>query len=64
MNGPETAKNLRDLGFSNMIVAVTGNYSDAHDKDHFLNAGANVLLGKPTRREDLAELVQQVIAKF
>lgn len=52
--GPEAARRIRDLGFANPIIGVTGNLS-SEDLNHFLASGASIVLSKPL---DISKLEQ------
>jgi hypothetical protein len=44
-SGPEAARKLRDEGYSNMVVGVTGNALDT-DVAEYIAAEAGIVLGK------------------
>jgi signal transduction histidine kinase len=46
LNGPDATKVIRQLGFTNTIVGVTGNLL-AEDVEYFKSHGADDILGKP-----------------
>lgn len=46
MNGPETARRLRELGCDSLLLGVTGNYLP-EDVSHFLESGVDDVLVKP-----------------
>lgn len=46
MNGPEAVKHIRDLGYTGVIIGVTGNAWQA-DLDFFVKQGADAVLTKP-----------------
>ena len=52
MDGPTAAKEMRMLGYSGLIVGVTGNALPA-DVELFLDRGADKVLMKPLKLEDL-----------
>ena len=61
MHGPEAAKTMRDLGYLNPIIAVTGNVSDK-DRKQFLISGANQVLEKPVERQMISKILTDAIA--
>lgn len=52
MNGPTACKRLRDLGFTGLIVGITGNVLP-EDRRFYLNQGAEAVLGKPLDMKEL-----------
>lgn len=62
MHGPETAKNLRQLGYANLIVAVTGNCTNQEDINTFLDAGADVVLCKPINQTNIMNLFEKFLS--
>ena len=58
MQGPEAARRMRELGYSNRIIGVTGNLA-TEDVAHFVQSGADAVLGKPL---DTSELVKVLLA--
>jgi CheY-like chemotaxis protein len=52
MDGPTACKQIRELGFTGLIVGITGNASPA-DTEHFLACGANKVFVKPVNVEAL-----------
>jgi CheY-like chemotaxis protein len=46
MNGPQATKEIRLLGYTGLIIGVTGNMLSS-DVTYFLESGANVILPKP-----------------
>ncbi len=56
MDGITATRKIRALGFSGLIIAVTGNVV-ASDVDEFIQAGANRVLGKPVRKVDIEGIV-------
>jgi CheY-like chemotaxis protein len=60
LHGPEAAEIIRKFGFTNKIIAVTGN-TNASDVDAFLNAGADIVLKKPLKREKLTDVITEII---
>ena len=61
-HGPEAARTIRETGFSDVIVGVTGNVND-DDVYEYLSAGANIILAKPPRMQDLDVVFQEVFEK-
>lgn len=57
MTGIEATKLLRELGYKNLIVGVTGS---THDSDVFVAAGADLVLTKPVRGAGLDTLLKFV----
>jgi signal transduction histidine kinase len=60
MNGVEATKLLRIFGFPYIIVGVTGNVMD-DDVKEYLNAGADLILGKPLKRVKLQKLINEIV---
>ena len=60
LSGLEVMKRLRDEGFGNPVVIVTG---DAHPKikSETVEAGAFAILNKPLRKQLLLDTVQQAL---
>lgn len=58
MNGPEACKAIRELGFTGVVLGVTGN-ALAVDIEEYLACGANDVLVKPVS----AALVYSSIVK-
>jgi CheY-like chemotaxis protein len=57
MHGPEATRLMRqELGYRGLIIGVTGNVLPS-DRQKLLDAGANAVLGKPMRREDLLDIL-------
>lgn len=46
MSGIDACKQIRELGYDGVIIAVTGNVLDS-DREEFLSAGADRLIPKP-----------------
>jgi CheY-like chemotaxis protein len=59
MNGVEAARALRNLGFPNLIVGVTGNALD-DDVQAFITAGADIVFYKPLRIGKLTTLLEYI----
>ena len=56
MSGPIAAKKIRALGFKGLIIGVTGNALPA-DIDTFISHGADHVIAKPLRIEELCLVV-------
>lgn len=52
MDGPTACEKIRGLGFTGLIIGITGNAAPA-DTEHFLNCGANKVFVKPVNVEAL-----------
>ena len=52
MNGPDAARQIRDLGCDSFIIGITGNVLP-DDQAHFKQSGANWVFPKPVKIEDL-----------
>ena len=50
---------MREGGYRNLVVGVTGNVLD-NDVIEFLDAGANIILGKPVRMNLLSAILFHV----
>ena len=55
MDGPTATREIRALGYSGIIVGVTGN-ALAEDIESFIRAGADRVLTKPLRMDDLLDI--------
>jgi CheY-like chemotaxis protein len=55
MNGLDSVRKIRDLGYNHFIVGVTG---DAMDQDliEFTNAGVDILITKPVKMEQIKQI--------
>ena len=60
MNGPEASKKIRELGYTLPIIALTGNIME-DDIQHFIEQGANEVLGKPTKKDKLNEILYKYL---
>ena len=58
MHGPEAAQQMRRAGFKGLVVGVTGNVM-ADDIDHYTQCGADYVLGKPVRVDELTQILLQ-----
>lgn len=58
MSGQTAIRTLRSEGSTVPIISITGN---SYDKDKLLRYGANNVLGKPIKREDLLKALQQLL---
>lgn len=56
MNGGQATQEIRQLGFSNPIIGVTGNIME-NDVKNFLDMGATVVIGKPVTIEGLEKIL-------
>jgi len=56
LSGVEMTKNLRAYGRKDLIVGVTGN-ALAEDQREYLDAGADYVLTKPVREDDLKDML-------
>jgi CheY-like chemotaxis protein len=59
MNGVEATKELRELGFPNLIVGVTGNVMD-DDLAEYMRSGADKVLLKPVNVATIRMLLQHI----
>lgn len=57
MNGPETASEIRRKGWRVFIVGITGN-TFTEDVEHFRSCGADAVLPKPVKLDDLRSIWQ------
>ena len=55
-DGPTATREIRALGYSGIIIGVSGN-ALAEDVDLFLSSGANKVLPKPVQMEDLMDIL-------
>ena len=56
MNGMDATVEIRQLGYKNPIVGFTGDVME-EDMKMFIEKGANFVLGKPVKNEDLQEVL-------
>jgi len=63
MDGPTATKRIREAGFTDPIIGVTGNGMPA-DIEHFKAQGANQVLIKPVTRIRLEETLKAVYRKL
>lgn len=59
-HGPEAASAIRGLGFAGPLLGITGN-SQAADEKRFRRAGANAVLTKPVRFDQIMECLSRYI---
>ena len=55
LNGPDTIKEMRKIGFRNPIIGVSG--GDKKTMEQFLQAGASNVIQKPAQSNKLVELI-------
>ena len=60
MTGVEATQALRDAGYPYLIIGVTGNVMD-DDVRAYMDAGADMVVGKPLKRATLQSLIVEVI---
>ena len=60
MNGPDATYEIRKLGYTGLIIGVTGN-TILCDIEHFKLSGANDVLAKPLNMEKLEHMMQSNI---
>ena len=60
MTGPEASKKIRDLGCNIPIIGLTGNIME-DDIKYFKDNGANEVLGKPTKKDKLNEILNKYL---
>jgi CheY-like chemotaxis protein len=63
MNGIEATRNIRALGITIPVVAVTGNALD-DDVKAFLSSGAQRILTKPVQRAVLQTTLKEYLPRF
>ena len=56
LNGPEAARQLRSIGYSGLIVGITG-MTERGDLDAFHAAGVDFVLTKPVNEDELDQLL-------
>jgi CheY-like chemotaxis protein len=59
LQGPEATQRIRELGFTNPIIGVTGNLAD-EDITQFVTCGADAVLSKPLEMPKLEHLLQEL----
>jgi len=62
MNGVQATRELREFGFENIVMGLTGNTLQ-DEMDEFEGAGADVVLPKPMTIKALDILIQYVMAQ-
>jgi len=62
MNGYEATEKIRDLGFTNPIIAQTA-YASTDDKSKVSVGGPNGYLSKPINKNSLLEILQTIKGK-
>ena len=60
MEGPEAAQRIRAMGYTGIIIALTGNALE-EDVRVFLDKGANAVMTKPLDKD---EFKRQVLHQF
>ena len=58
MNGPEASKAIRSLGYTGKIVGISGNVNE-EDVKVFLSSGADLVLSKPVKKDDLIAVLDK-----
>ena len=58
MNGPDACRKIREMGYTGFVVGVTGNLLP-EDVGYFLDCGADAVLGKPFKYQDLEQLLME-----
>ena len=58
MNGPTACRAIREMGYTGFVVGVTGNLLP-EDVGHFLDCGADAVLGKPFKYKELKQLLME-----
>jgi CheY-like chemotaxis protein len=58
MNGPEAIKIIREQGFKNLIIGVTGSIS-IEDNENLMESGANFILLKPFKLKDFRKILDR-----
>jgi CheY-like chemotaxis protein len=62
MNGPTAIREVRALGFSGIIIGVTGNTED-EDIERFISHGANEVLAKPLNLDTLRTSISALLKR-
>ena len=60
MTGPEASKKIRELGYTLPIIGLTGNIME-DDINYFMEQGANKVLGKPTKKDKLNDILNKYL---
>ena len=58
LQGPAATRRIREIGFTNPIIGVTGNLA-SEDVGNFIACGADAVLSKPLEIEKLVHILQQ-----
>eukprot|EP00602_Paraphysomonas_sp_CaronLab_P010702 CAMPEP_0185039028 /NCGR_PEP_ID=MMETSP1103-20130426/35435_1 /TAXON_ID=36769 /ORGANISM="Paraphysomonas bandaiensis, Strain Caron Lab Isolate" /LENGTH=751 /DNA_ID=CAMNT_0027577757 /DNA_START=760 /DNA_END=3015 /DNA_ORIENTATION=- len=61
LNGPSTAQKMRNEGYTNIIIGVTG-YTDEEKHKRFLDMGADAVLVKPLNLKDFDSIVTKLLS--
>ena len=59
MEGPEAAHTMRELGYTGLIIGITGNVLPS-DKARFISQGADIVLTKPVDIRDINTAFQTI----
>ena len=62
MHGLEATRNIRSLGYTGVIVAVTGNVMK-QDRDAFIAAGADYFIEKPLDRAKISFIFKEILIR-
>jgi len=62
LSGPEATKKLREIGYKDPIIGLTG-YTDDEERNIFLESGANIVLTKPLDMKELGHYLEGIIDK-
>ena len=61
MSGSEATLKLRELGFTGVIIGVTGDVIESNSDDPFLNSGVDAIMTKPVDANRLEEVIHHHI---
>ena len=56
-DGPEAVRRIRERGYRGLIIGITGD-TEAQDKEFFQSQGADVVLSKPIKEQDIKAVVE------
>lgn len=60
MTGPEASNKIREFGYTLPIIGLTGNIMEDYI-NYFMEQGANEVLGKPTKKDKLNEILNKYL---
>ena len=62
MNGPEAVRRMRELGYSGIVIGVTGDVMEA-EVNEFKSSGACVVIAKPLDMNEFYQTICELMAQ-